>query len=134
MKNARSKKRSLLATLGILVACSLVASFSLHTVQINHIHPGGHAQFEVHSDPSGGDLNLFTEYLHGTEKKLFLLTLIGFLLAGAFVAFNAVFRSWLLLCTYLQRYQYAFTLQRTQRIFNIFVQLFRIGLLNPKAY
>lgn len=134
MKKASSQKRSLLATLGVLLACGLLLSFSLHTAQPNHVHPGGHMQqSEAHSN-TGTDFAAFSEYLHGTEKKLFIFTLLSFLLLGVSINAQTVLQLWVFLLFFFKKFLSQKLYVPSLRFFDIYVRLFSSGILNTKAY
>jgi len=120
--------RSITAFLGILLCCALVLSFGLHTVELTHIHPGGHTHHS--GDPIA---DVLSDYMHGSEKKSFMFVLASFLLSALFVAvyvqnFNtevvATLRSFARLKAYT----------RQRHITSYFHLLFSRGILNTKRY
>jgi hypothetical protein len=100
----------------------------MHTVQVQHVHPGSHA--DAHEE---GGVSALNEYVHGSEKKLFVFTLIGFLLMGAYIV-RSVQVSYIF--TAIRR-AVRICIQSTSallRAFNYLQQFFSSGILNPQPY
>ncbi len=111
-----------------ITACLLVVSFSMHALQIKHVHPGSDAHTQ-------GKTEVLSEYMHGAEKKLFLYTLASFLLLGAFL--SAVARTYPAslhihkLSSILRRYA---GVPLHPYFFSYLRILFTAGILNPKLF
>lgn len=131
MKTGSTQKRSVFTIVAAIIACGLVLSFGLHTIQLDHTHPGSHHLSGAHAEDG---TFTFSEYLHGTEKKLFILTIIGFLLAGAFVGLQNIPHPFLALCIFCKALRYRSISYAFYRSFDLYLLLFKKGLLNTKAY
>jgi hypothetical protein len=130
----RTRRSYLLKLFFALLACGLLLSFSLHIAQPNHVHPGGHTQQSSTHSNGGTDFTAFSEYLHGTEKKLFIFTLLGFLLLGAGIYGGTIHRLWMYLLIFFKKLLAEKRSASLFRFFDIYVQLFSSGVLNTKAY
>ena len=111
-----------------ITACMLVLSFSVHSLQIEHVHPGGdtHAQ---------GKTEVLGEYMHAAEKKLFFYAVLSFLLLGAFLVPGTKSGQELMLSlrTILVRV-YRSRVFFGLRLFSHFRILLKRGILNPKLF
>lgn len=108
----------------VLFASLLFASFSLHTIQVKHSHPG---HGDNHHEQTLG------EYMHHAEKKNFFWTLLGFLFFGVCVRFRKTifpvldFRTSVsLACLHIW--------SPIKKLFNFYCILFSTGVLHSKAY
>jgi hypothetical protein len=75
-----SRMNSSRVALVFALAVSLIVSFGLHTVEMNHMHPGVH---HAHHESEPVSSIAIDEYFHGIEQKFFLLVLLGILLTLA---------------------------------------------------
>lgn len=120
-----------------LVACvvlCLVVSFGMHSVQIEHAHPGEVGPHAAHAEEIS--IAAADAYMHGTDKK-FLLLMLG---ALALVAVSAIFlqpRAWV---RHLRALNASATgvLYRRQRVarseHDYLTRLFRCGILHPQLH
>lgn len=119
---------------------SLVLSFGLHSIEVEHVHPGhhpGHYAAGQHSE--GTDVINIDEYFHATEQKFFLALLL-LIFAGALMA--NVFRSWgarfvCFISAILMRHRFAYSmrLRFVCRYSTCYlIELFRRGILHPKIF
>lgn len=135
-KKASPEKKSILAVIAACIACVLISSFSIHAVQADHVHPGEQASFAEHAAEEGDGIMVLSEYLHGTEKKLFIFALLGFLLAGAFIGFSMrtaenLLQLWLF---FFKKHFFGSSSAVSFRIFDYLQSLFRLGILHTKAF
>ena len=130
MRRSLSQPSAYLKSTVSLLALLLVLSFGLHTFQVDHTHPGTHSA-DVHHQADGEEFSGVSKYLHGSEKKLFLILVLGLLALGALLRGNIP----LLI---MRRVVYVALSLRSEssspRIFDHTVSLFRRGILNPKTY
>lgn len=119
-------------TIVVMAAFALVLSLGIHAVQVDHIHPGAHSAADSHHEDQA-DPSSFSEYLHGSEKKLFLLLVLGFLALGI----------GLFLTNAIPEYSRLFSCNTVRpprdrspepRLFDIYRTLFCSGILHPKVY
>lgn len=116
----------------VAVSCLLVCSFGLHLVQIEHTHPGENTHT---SDHGASEINVLGEYLHGTEKKLFIFTILGFLFFGAFVLAHAALQPAILLTLSTHFFRAVQRKRLKHSRANSYLQLlFSNGILHTKAY
>ncbi len=112
----------------VTTACLIVASFTLHAVQVEHVHFGEH-----HDHAGGTDNNTgMSVYMHSAEKK----TLIALVSLAA---------TWFILTRHVlhtrQVSSFSRATERTGKHYSMIDRLhsylalaFRIGLLNPKSF
>ena len=112
-----------------ILALFLVLSFGLHTFQVDHTHPGSH-NVDVHHQSDAGEFSGVAEYLHGSEKKLFLMLLLGLLALGTLLRNDAHLRI-IRYFAYVVPVVSAFV---TIRMFDHTVVLFKKGILNPRTH
>lgn len=116
----------------IALSSVLVFSFGLHTVELEHTHPGEHAHATTQSD---GGVTMLGEYLHGTEKKIFLYAVLGFLLLGIFIGVTA--RATTLIRTNLEHVVRVWSTKHSvlfHRSCNYLLLSLSAGIQNPKLY
>jgi len=127
-----SEKRKLISRYVAVLTCVLVASFGLHTIEINHSHPGHIADLAHHGDSSVDNL---AEYLHGSNKQDFFLVLVSLLSLGVYLL---VLPSYLLVQVrqLLLIRQFVVTTQSMQgyRFFDVYQELFSGGVLHCKVH
>ncbi len=68
-----------------VLSLTLLFTLALHTLQIDHHHYGEKSHVHEKGD---GVIDTLTDYLHATEKKLFLFVLCVFLLANLSIAYS----------------------------------------------
>lgn len=115
-----------------LITSALLFSFALHSVEFVHTHPGhaGHAS-------ETGSMELFdlNEYMHGTDKKLFLFALLSFLFLGAYVCVQFFFDA---LLASMRSASFVYAIFEKKRILFRAADLYRLilsqGILNSKAH
>lgn len=128
----RTIKNSLLSVFFGVLVCSLFVSFALHSVEFVHTHPGhaGHA-----SETGSMELFDFNEYMHGTDKKLFLFALFSFLSLGAYVCVQFFFDT---LLASMRSASFVYAIFEKKRILFREADLYRLilsqGILNSKAH
>lgn len=70
----RNRRYSALYGFSVFVLSSaIVFSFGLHSIQLEHSHPGHHSG---KGETAHGDLLNIDEYVHGTEQKFFIVMLL----------------------------------------------------------
>ncbi len=112
----------------VITACMLVLSFSVHSLQVEHIHPGGDAHTQ-------GKVEVLGEYMHVAEKKLFFYTILGFLLFGTFLLTDTKSNAKAMLhFITLHVFKYRFLVFVGLRLFSYFRLLLMRGILNPKLF
>lgn len=116
-----------IATITAFVAVVLVCSFSLHTVEIHHSHPGHHTHGEQQRTDVGGFAD---EYLHGNEQKWFLLLLIA-LLGWGVTSGTSFFLRRVVLPVKCMRLRPAYLLSTEP---NYLLRLLQRGILHTKAH
>lgn len=125
-----SKDQSILSKAAALLCCLLIFSFGLHTIQVEHTHPGDH----VHTADQAQGENSLSTYMHGTDKKLFLLAVLAFLLIGTLV--RTQYSLLEVACTCIRYITICYLSKRSTslRFFNYLRTLFSSGVLHPKTY
>lgn len=73
----------------VFVALTLLFSLGLHSIQISHNHPGHHAGEQQENN---SDVLILGEYMHVSDKKLFII-LSAILLLGTKIA-AILYGSW----------------------------------------
>lgn len=121
--------------LSTLVVVALLCSFGLHSVQITHEHPGHADHHGSSSHEEGAPLLMLGEYMHLSDKKLFLgLAAVPFLTAGALFI---LFGSWWQLVASLELLYQAHLRKRQESVLSIFDYLrsyFSDGILHPQPF
>lgn len=107
----------------------LIASFGMHAIALEHDHPGhSNGAHATESDSLGN-------YIHGTDKKLFLFAVLSFLFLG--VIFRNIAVELTKSMNVIQR-RSLFLLGSTRsmalRLYDHHLALYRVGILNTKAY
>ena len=132
--------KTLLVSISTLcVVLPLVGSIGLHAIQIAHIHPG-HQDYIENShqhdtEHESGEFLVLGEYMHASDKKLFLSVLPAILLSVASLAL--IYGSFAQFIVQANL-RFLLLLQR-KRVFWIITSnylwlLFARGILNPKLY
>jgi hypothetical protein len=120
--------KSLTHCLTILLACVIALSFGLHTVEQKHVHFGS-----IHSEEhEKGTFSYLSEYAHGTEKKAFVILLLGIIAASLYVVWNEILYQLTLL--YKDQYKRVFKERSSVRRFDYLAHLLSCGILNPKYF
>ena len=132
MKGFAIQRTSFLPIMVIPMTIVLLFSFGLHTVQVDHTHPGVHTTSNDHHEGEA-DPSSFTEYLHGSEKKLFLLLVLGFLALGMGLSLVSTALSYTRYISY-NKIRSIRDLSLEPRLFDIHKLLFCSGILHPKVY
>jgi hypothetical protein len=116
-------------TLAVFLACTLIFSFGLHTLDTNHIHPGQVPEHHHHHD--AGHTDTIAEYVHGGEKKFFLVLLSFFAYACVVFSFRKRESLTVFFVISLRRIHAYLS---THRVHQWEVQLFSNGILHPKLF
>jgi len=122
-------KKSIFAHLLLMLCCVLIASFGMHAISLKHDHPG-------HSSTShAGESDSLGNYMHGTDKKLFLFTVLGFLFLGiAFLDVTSRVAECLTRIRRLTMISMRDTRSTALRLYDVLLMMYRVGILNTKAY
>ena len=137
MRPSRPQKFTFISVISTLLAVALLASFTLHAVQISHdhhSHAGGDTKEIPAKSVPGADFVVLGEYMHLSDKKLFLIIAIAGMLAVILPQFGDSFAR---LIAYYRRFSLILRTQITSKpksLFNYLRLLFAKGILNPKLY
>lgn len=107
----------------MLVACTVLLSFAVHDIQLHHSHPSD-AQ-STHEEGRGTHTLAVSDYLHATDRKIFLLIFLAFIALGVTRA----------LVPYAIPSRFRISQRprvRASERYNFFLHLFKIGILHPK--
>ena len=123
----------------LCIILTLIASFGLHAIQIGHIHPGHHGQNEgaqQHaSEHESGEFSTLAEYMHASEKKLYLFLATVWTLGTVNTAF---LHGNLVLFVFAVNLLLVILFQQNRRqlltVDNYITFALARGILNPKLY
>jgi hypothetical protein len=112
----------------ITTACLLVASFTLHAVQVEHVHFGEHHDHAGSTDNNAG----MSVYMHSAEKKM--LILLVSLTVSWFILSRKATQERMIVCfsRAIDRARRHYFLP--DRLYCYLAHALRIGLLNPKRF
>lgn len=132
MKWKLSSKALFSSVLSVFIVLTLLFSLGLHSVQISHDHPGNHAGEQQERD---GDVLVVGEYMHISDKKLFII-LASILLLCTGIA-TALYGNWTQFLLQIELQYFLFFRRRKEVTLVIFdylkLHLYR-GILHPKLH
>lgn len=122
------QRKTLFTCICTIVVCLLVSSFALHIVSPDHEHPG-HSHAQEHTADSAAELS---QFMHGTDKKIFMVALLTFLLGGAILCSMVFIPFVLAFCG--SRLRAWLSVSITPRTFDYHLRLLSVGILNTKVF
>lgn len=115
----------------IFIAFSLLTSFGLHSIQIEHEHPTSH---HSHNNEHSSKGIMLGEYMHLADKKLVALVLMAGIVLFAFLDGVVRMRKGFLVYA-LQKYlQLRKKSSEQYHFFNYLCLYFKKGIIHTKAY
>ncbi len=115
----------------MVLACTLVFSFGLHSVDIHHAHPAEHTHTHHQTSDQTGRIVL-SEYAHMGDKKIFIAVVSAFMFSCVVSVVQSALQR---LCAALSRRTRTWLRDsRQQEIVKWEQEFFAGGILHPKLY